>query len=52
MKLEEKKLLEEKLSVILKDIICKFMIVQYKNGIDYIINLIDEIEKDCKEERE
>ena len=52
MKLEEKNLLAEKLSVILKDIICKFMIIQYKNSIDYIINLIDEIEKDCKEERE
>ena len=47
MKLEEKKLLEEKLSPILKDIIFKFMIIQFKNGIDYIINAIDEIEKDC-----
>ena len=50
MKLEEKNLLAEKLSAILKDIICKFMIIQYKNSIDYIINLIDEIDKDCKEE--
>ena len=52
MKLEEKKLLEEKLSAILKDFICKFMIIQYKNGVDYIINVIDEIDKDCKEEKE
>ena len=52
MKLEEKNLLAEKISAILKDFICKFMIIQYKNGIDYILNLIDEIEKDCKEEKD